>query len=399
MRRHSAVEMSGSGHASPVVSGGQVVKDRGARRCQRRITELLGAADIRINGDRPWDPRIHTEAFYPRVMSQGTLGLGEAYMDGWWDCPALDEFVHRALTADLDAEIRPWRDGLHVLWAKLVNLQTRERAFEVGEQHYDVGNDLYRRMLGKRLIYSCGYWKAADNLDDAQEAKLDLACRKLGLEPGMRVLDIGCGWGETARFMAERYGVEVTGVTISREQARFGQALCEGLPVDIRLQDYRDVDERFDRIVSIGMFEHVGYKNYPVFMDVARRLLADDGLMLLHTIGGLRSAARTDPWIERYIFPNSMLPSARQISDATEGRFVTEDWHNFGADYDRTLMAWHDNFRQHWPELEARYGERFRRMWEFYLLSCAASFRARRNQLWQIVLSPRGIPGGYRAPR
>ncbi len=391
MRRQVAtLDHGGHGPAWPVF---------GSRRVRERVEKLLGQAGIRVGGERPWDLRVHREAFFPRVLAEGSLGLGESYMDGWWDCDRLDLFFHRLLEARVDQQVRPLGRLLASLYGRVVNLQTRERARRVGEQHYDVGNDLYRRMLGRWLVYSCGYWRAADDLDGAQEAKLDLACRKLGLEPGMRVLDIGCGWGETARFMAERFGVEVTGVTISREQQRFARSLCEGLPVDIRLQDYRDVEGRFDRVISIGMFEHVGRKNYRLFMDTARRLLADDGLMLLHTIGGERSAHRTDPWIERYIFPNSMLPSARLLGEAIEGRFVIEDWHNFGADYDRTLMAWWENFERHWPELREHYGERFRRMWRYYLASCAASFRARRNQLWQLVLSPGGVAGGYRAPR
>jgi cyclopropane-fatty-acyl-phospholipid synthase len=249
------------------------------------------------------------------------------------------------------------------------------------------------------MIYSCGYWKDAATLDEAQEAKLDLVCRKLGLQPGMRVLDIGCGWGGTAQFAAERYGVSVVGVTVSAEQAAYARRLCEGLDVEIRLADYRTPDGTFDRVLSIGMFEHVGYKNYAEFMRVVRRRLADDGLFLLHTIGGNRSVKRSDPWTDRYIFPNSMLPSARQIAATIEGTFVLEDWHGFGPDYDRTLIEWHRNVERHWPELEAKYGERFRRMWTYFLLSSAGGFRARKNQLWQLVLSPHGVPGGYCAAR
>jgi len=254
-------------------------------------------------------------------------------------------------------------------------------------------------MLGKRLVYSCGYWNEAEDLDGAQEAKLDLVCRKLGLASGMHVLDIGCGWGEALRFAATHYGVSGVGITISEEQAQFARALCTGLPIEIRSQDYRDLNERFDRIWSIGMFEHVGLKNYRIYFEVVRQCLAADGLTLLHTIGGSRSTNHTDPWIEKYIFPNSMLPSAMQISAAHEGLFVMEDWHNFGADYDRTLMAWRRNFEHDWPLLRDRYDERFYRMWRFYLSASAASFRCRRNQLWQIVLSPEGVPNGYRALR
>jgi cyclopropane-fatty-acyl-phospholipid synthase len=288
-----------------------------------------------------------------------------------------------------------------VLWLAAVssNPQSTRRAFRIGRHHYDIGNELYERMLDRRMIYSCGYWREATDLDAAQEAKLDLVCRKLELAPGMRVLDIGCGWGGTARFMAERCGVEVVGITVSEEQVRVGRQVCQGLPVEIRLQDYRSVDESFDRVVSIGMFEHVGRRNYTTYMRQVRRCLKGDGLFLLHTIGGNRSVAANDPWIDRYIFPNSMLPSARQITQAAEGLFVLEDWHSFGADYDRTLVAWWSNLQARWPEIEDRYEPRFYRMWKYYLLSCAGSFRARSSQLWQIVLSPRGVAGGYRALR
>ena len=368
-------------------------------RSRARAEQLLAFAGVRIDGDRPWDIRVHDARLFARVMAEGTLGLGEAYMDGWWDCDRLDEFVRRVMAADLETHVVPWQDALRVLWARLVNLQRPGRAFVVGRRHYDLGNELFARMLDARMIYSCGYWADAETLDDAQEAKLDLVCRKLGLRPGMRLLDIGCGWGGTARFAAERYGVSVVGLTVSEEQAELACRLCEGLDVEIRLQDYRALEGTFHRALSIGMFEHVGVKNYRTFFAVVRRHIAEDGLFLLHTIGSNRSLRKNDPWTERYIFPNSMLPSARQIAAALEGLFVLEDWHGFGPDYDRTLMAWHANFERHWPELAGRYDERFHRMWRYFLLTSAGGFRARKNQLWQLVLSPRGVTGGYRAPR
>jgi cyclopropane-fatty-acyl-phospholipid synthase len=366
---------------------------------KRQVQRLLEPADVHLNGDRPWDIRIHNDAFYSRVLAHGSLGLGESFMDGWWEVPALDSFLFRVLRAQLDRHVRSFDDVWSVLRAKIVNLQKRRRAFAVGERHYDLGNDLYRAMLGKRMIYSCGYWKQAADLDSAQEAKLDLVCRKLGLRPGMRVLDIGCGWGEALKFAAERYGVHGVGVTVSAEQVELGHELCRGLPVEIRLQDYRDVDERFDRVFSIGMFEHVGVKNYRRYFETVRRCLVPDGLFLLHTIGANVSSVTTDPWIEKYIFPNSMLPSAQQIAAAVEQLFVLEDWHNFGADYERTLIAWRDNVERAWPTLGPHYDERFRRMWRYYLAASIGSFRSRQTQLWQLVLSPRGVAGGYVAPR
>ena len=366
---------------------------------QRRVSALLDEAGIQVGGRRPWDITIHDPRFAARVLAEGSLGLGESYMDGWWDVPSLDAFLVKLLDARLDERVHGTGEVWDAVKAKLINLQQGQRSFEVGRRHYDLGNDLYRAMLGQRLVYSCGYWATADNLDQAQEDKLDLICRKLALQPGMRILDIGCGWGEALKFAAERYGVSGVGVTISREQADFARELCAGLPVEIRLQDYRELDEPFDAILSVGMFEHVGVKNYRTYFEVARRCLAPHSRFLLHSIGTNISRDRTDPWIARYIFPNSMLPSAAQISTAMEGLFVLEDWHNFGTDYDRTLQAWRDNAEAAWERLDARYDERFRRMWRFYLAGSMATFRTRRSQLWQLLLSPEGVPGGLRVPR
>jgi len=370
-----------------------------AGRLAHKARDMLSLADVQIDGDRPWDLRVHDPRLFARVFAHGSLGLGEAYMDGWWDVPRLDQFLARVIAARLDRRLALPRKAARWALGHLVNLQSGRRAFRVGERHYDLGNDLFERMLDARMIYSCGYWKDADTLDRAQEAKLDLSCRKLGLQPGMKLLDIGCGWGGMARFAAERYGVSVVGITVSREQAEYARRLCEGFPVEIRVEDYRAHRGCYDRIVSIGMFEHVGHRNYRTYMKVARALMEPEGLFLLHSIGRNYSLTRTDPWIEKYIFPNSMVPSPRQITRAAERLFVIEDWHNFGADYDRTLMAWYENFAQAWPELSQRYDERFRRMWQFYLMASAASFRTRNNQLFQVLLSPRGVPGGYRAPR
>ncbi len=364
---------------------------------RNRVQQLLIPADIRLNGDRPWDIRVNDDRFFSRLLSGGSMAAGESYMAGWWDCPALDQFFDRVLRARIDKQLLSWRWLWAILIARLFNYQKTSRAFLIG-RHYDTGNQLFSRMLDRRMIYSCGYWEKASNLDEAQETKLELVCRKLQLQPGMRLLDIGCGWGGTARYAAERYGVEVVGITVSGEQAEVAKTLCRGLPVEIRLQDYRELNEKFDRIVSIGMFEHVGYQNYRPFMQIVRKNLKSDGLFLLHTIGGNCSVSRCDPWIEHYIFPNSMLPSAKQIATAMEGLFVLEDWHCFGQDYDRTLMAWHDNFEKAWPDLRHDYDEPFYRMWRYYLLLCAGAFRARSNQLWQLLLSPQGVRGGYRRP-
>lgn len=363
------------------------------------VRALLSQADLQINGKRRGDITINNPAFYSKVMASGSLGLGESYMDGWWDCNGLDIFFYKLLKARLYEKTLNWtRYIFPIAKAKLINLQSKSRAFEVGEKHYDAGNDLYRYMLDKRLVYTCAYWKNATTLDKAQEAKLDLVCKKVGLKKGMNVLDIGCGWGSFAKFAAERYNVRVTGITISREQVKLAREFCKGLPVKIRLQDYRDLNEKFDRIVSLGMFEHVGVKNYATYMTVVDNCLKNNGLFLLHTIGRNTSSYDSDPWITKYIFPNGMLPSPKQITAAAEGHFTLEDWHNFGADYDKTLMAWNANFVKNWSKINKDYSERFYRMWTYYLLSCAGSFRARDVQLWQIVFS-KGLLGGYHSTR
>lgn len=367
---------------------------------RRRVARYLSAAGVRLDGERPWDPQIHDDRVFGRIVAQGSLGLGESYVEGWWDCERLDELAHRVIRSGADLRILPSiADGLRLATAWFLNLQSVGRAAQVARRHYDLGNDLFLAMLDSRAIYSCGYWRHARTLDEAQEAKLELIARKLALEPGMRVLDVGCGWGGAARFFAERYRVEVVGVTISREQARFATELCRSLPVTIDLKDYRSIEGRYDRAYSIGMFEHVGWQNHRACLSAVHEHLDRDGLFLLHTIGALVSARHGDGWVGRYIFPNYLLPSAAQISAASEGLFVIEDWHNFGPDYDTTLLAWHRNFERAWPRLAARYREPFHRMWRYYLLTSAGGFRARRNQLWQIVLSPRGVAGGYQSTR
>lgn len=360
-------------------------------------------AGVRTDGDAPQDIRVRDPRLWDRLTAQGSLGLGESYMDGWWECEALDEMIHRLIRHRRSWKVeRPLSWCLRSLRASVFNLQRASRAFLVGEAHYDLGNDLYRKMLDERMIYSCGYWGAgASDIDQAQRDKLELVCRKIGLKPGMRVLDIGCGWGGFCRYAAEQHGVHCVGLTISREQAALARQACEGLPVEIRLEDYRRLDERFDRIVSIGMFEHVGPKNYRAFMEVAHRSLKPGGSVLLHTIGSNESYRVPDRFISRHIFPNGHLPSIAQIGAAIEGLFMAEDLHNFGPDYDLTLRCWNERVGAAWAELETdnpRYDERFQRMWRYYLLSCAGAFRSRKLQLWQWVLSTGEAEEAYRRP-
>ncbi len=370
-------------------------------RYKRLVEKLLSLADIEINGSNPWDIQVTNERFYKRAVTEVELGLGESYMDGWWDVEKLDEMIYRIIRADLQNKVKHnYKVALQLAGFWLINMQTRRRAFMIGEKHYDLGNNLFQCMLDKRMNYSCAYWKDALTLDEAQENKLELICRKLSLQPGMKVLDIGCGWGAFGKYAAEKYGVSVVGITVSKEQVALGRELCKDLSVEFRLQDYREVNEKFDRIVSVGMIEHVGFKNYRTYFEIAKRNLKNEGLLLLHTIGDIRSTNSTDAWTHKYIFPNGMLPSIAQLGKAIEGLFVMEDWHSFGAYYDKTLMAWYENFEANWKQLKSNYDERFYKMWKYFLLSSAGAFRARsKNQLWQIVLSQNGILGGYNSLR
>ncbi len=385
------------------------VKVLAHNRAEIWITELLAEAGIRVNpsAPHPWDLRVHDARFYRRVLADGSLGLGESYMEGWWDCEALDEavtrFVSKRLYARLPQSLGTWVEAIK---AKVLNMQDMRRAKSVAKIHYDLGNDFYADMLDSRMQYTCGYWRRAQNLEEAQEHKLDLICRKLNLQPGMSVLELGCGWGGLSRFMAERYGCKVRAYNISEQQVAFARERNQGLPVEICLQDYRLADGNYDRVVSVGLCEHIGHRNYGGFFGVIHRCLKPGGLALVHTIGGNESVTEIDAWLDKYIFPHAVLPSAAQLAAAIEGDFVLEDWHNLGPDYDKTLMAWQARFAENWHKHEKQYGdpseksgdnkesekgsEKFRRMWEYYLLACAGTFRARMNQLWQIVISKPG---------
>jgi len=374
--------------------------DAKTARTETFFINLFQRAGITLDGDEPWDIQVHDKRFFKRLLAGGSVALGDSYMDGWWDVDSLDEFFARVFNigAESDAN-RPTSLLLRTLYFRIFNTQAGRRAFHVGKRHYDAGNDIFEHMLDRQMAYSCGYWKDAEDLNAAQQAKLDMICRKLGLQAGMRLLDIGCGWGSLLKFAAERHGVECQGVTVSGEQVKLAKQRTEGLPVEVRLQDYRTLSGNFDAIASVGMAEHVGWKNYPEYMEVAHRCLKPGGLFVVQTIGSNRSVKETDPWIAKHIFPNSMMPSLAQLTRSAEPYFVVEDVQNFGADYDRTLMAWDSNFRAAWPELEEKYGQRFYRMWRYYLMSSAASFRTRRIQLWQLVLAKKPARKRYDAPR
>jgi cyclopropane-fatty-acyl-phospholipid synthase len=356
-----------------------------------RYSEFLKSIDVEINGNRPWDITVHNPDLYKSILFNGSLGFGESYMKGWFDCERLDLFFEKILKQGVSTEIQSIPLFLGRVKSKFRNLQSISRAFQVAEQHYDIGNDLFSLMLDKTMMYTCGYWaKDVSTLEESQLAKLDLVAKKLDLKPGMKVLDIGCGWGGAAKHFANNYGVNVVGITVSKEQIAYAKENSDNMDVDFRLMDYRDLDETFDAIYSIGMFEAVGYKNYREFFQIVRSCLKDDGAFLLHTIGGNESTTTTDPWVEKYIFPNGMMPSAEQITESSEGIFIFDDWHNIGPHYDKTLMCWYENFVNNYEKLKTKYDNEFYRMWTFWLLSSAANFRSRSLQLWQVLFSLEG---------
>ncbi|MCY9871072.1 cyclopropane fatty acyl phospholipid synthase [Vibrio barjaei] len=363
---------------------------------------MLSSADIKINGSRPWDIQVNDVAMFDRILADGSLGLGESYMEKMWECKDIAELINRILAFELDKHLD--LRAKMILGAKIGKDKIKKFFNPQGTTiskhnvafHYDIGNDLYRAMLDKRMTYTCGYWKNADNLDDAQEAKLDLICRKLGLKPGMRVLDIGCGWGSLMIYAAEKYGVVCDGLTLSEEQAKLGTQMVEEkqLPVNFILRDYRlyEPETKYDRVVSVGMLEHVGSPNYRDFFTCADKFLNQDGVFLFHSIGTFESTETNDPWIHKYIFPNGEIPSLAQLATAMEPEFNMEDLHNIGEDYDHTLCAWYRNFDKAWQQGDLNYNEKFYRMWKYYLLSCAGAFRCRELSVWQMVLTKVGTP-------
>jgi cyclopropane-fatty-acyl-phospholipid synthase len=357
------------------------------------LQSLLAAADVCIDGDRPWDIRLHDPGVWGEVRWRGSLGFGEAYVRGAWDCSALDQLFTRLLQVGGERRLAQGRSP--GLW--LAGLAGR-RSTRVARRHHDIHPEVYATMLDPRRLYSCGYWEQASSLEEAQEHKLRLICEKLQLAPGQRLLDIGCGWGGLAAFAAEHYGVEVVGITLSSQRLQYARSRWGHLPVRFELCDYRQLarlgEAPFHRLVSVGMFEHVGPGNARSFFRHAAQAMRDDGLFLLHTIGYRRCSLRTDRWIDSHVFPHGRLPAPRELAAALERDFLLQDWHNFGLDYARTLMAWHRNVEAAWPSLAGvvaagegmAAAERFRRYWRYYLLCFAGFFRSGQGQLWQLVL-------------
>jgi len=370
------------------------------------LKAISSAADIRFDGQRPWDLQVHDPGLFSDLLQRGSLALGEGYVAGLWDCDQLDELITRllqvranqplSLRAALTAALERARE-------QLLNPQSLARAFRVGRQHYDIDHRVYQATLDRRLVYSCGYWKGVSSLEDAQLQKLERICRKLQLQPGQRLLDVGCGWGSLAAHAAEHHGVRVTGITVSAAQYLWIREHYGQLPIEVELCDYRSLPAllsgRFDRIASVGMFEHVGPRNHETFFRCMRQLMDADGLLLLHTIGHGGRHGGTDPWIDAYVFPGGRLPSAVELCSASSPHLRLEDWENFGADYVRTLRAWWHNFQGRWPELQPQLGAGFYRFWRYYLLSCAGYFRSGQGQLWQLVMSRPESSRVYRSLR
>lgn len=374
--------------------------DNTQNKYRAKLERIINGSGIAFNGNNPWDIKVYNPDLYKRVFTQGSIGFGEAYMDNWWDCDQVDELIAKLISFRIKDRLGlTVGDFFDLAVAYISNEQSKNRAPESARKHYDIGNDLFKATLDKSMGYSCAYWKTATDIDQAQIDKYDLICRKLNLKAGQKVLDIGCGWGGLIKYMAEKYGVSAVGITPAYEQVALATERCKGLPIEIRLDEYRNLTGSYDHIVSLGMFEHVGYKNFRTYMEVARRCLKDDGLFLLHTIGANKSLTTGDPWLRKYGFPGHMHPSLKQVGKACEGIFVIEDVHNFGISYDKTLMAWYQNFAKNWSTISDKYDERFYRLWKYYLLSSAGSFRARNNQLWHFVLSPNGVAGGYNSVR
>jgi len=364
------------------------------------VTNLFSQAGIKLDGSNPWDIQLNNDRFYTSTL-RGSLGFGESYMKGDWDVDSMDALFRRIIRMNITESPLVLFNRLFLdIKSRLTNLQTRIGSLAIAETHYDLDHRLYELFLGPYNQYTCCFFNKAKTLEEAEVEKLEMICDKLDLREGDRVLDIGCGWGGFAKYAAETRGCRVTGISISKEQIAYSRRYTEGLPVDIINCDYRDLPERidasyFDKAVIIGMIEHVGYKNYRKLVNIVHRLIKDDGMFLLHTIGNSRRTTIVDPWIEKYIFRNSMAPAMSQLANAFEGLFVVQDWENYGHYYAPTLAAWQHNFETNWRQIEAietehRFDEKFRRMFNYYFLSCKAGFETDHINLWHIVMSKEG---------
>ena len=333
------------------------------------------------------------------VLLNPELKLGEAYMDGTFvvEQGSIADFFQLILSQDRMNKGPRWarpRARARHQWRRLQQHNPRRRAQRNVSHHYDLDARLYSLFLDSDRQYSCAYFESPTaTLDDAQLAKKrHLAAKLLLRDPGKRVLDIGSGWGGLALYLAQVASARVTGITLSREQLDIarGRAGEQGLDVEFRMQDYRDVTERYDRIVSVGMFEHVGVGFYPAFFRKSARMLADDGVMVLHSIGRSEGPSSTNPWISKYIFPGGYIPALSEVLPAIEraGLLVT-DIEILRLHYAETLKAWRERVLAHREQVERLYDARFVRMWEFYLAGAEMSFREQNLMVFQIQLAKR----------
>lgn len=331
-----------------------------------------------------------------RLPFSPSLALGEAYAAG--DLTISDGDIHEVLTRLIhstttipEMRLAKWTAFFQqwFLWQK-DGWRKSQSAHNI-HVHYDLGNAFYRLFLDEDMQYSCGYFRAADtDLDTAQRAKKAHIIKKLRLEHGANVLDIGCGWGGMAKTLASEYGAQVTGITLSQQQLEQASARLKdsNLPVEFALRDYRDEQGHYDRIVSVGMFEHVGKRQFPTYFQGVERLLAEDGIALIHTIGSTKASRGSDPFIAKYIFPGGYIPQLSEIMasiEATNLRVTDiEVWHDH---YAKTLRHWRQRFMAKRDEALAMFDERFCRLWEFYLAGCEATFSHKHNVVYQIQLT------------
>jgi cyclopropane-fatty-acyl-phospholipid synthase len=351
------------------------------------VAAVLRTAGIHLGGDQPWDVQVTDPRFYSSVLLRGSLGFGESYMRGWWHVEDLEEVAYRLSRAGLHWVARALPPHLVALAAaSFSNRQTRTDSVNLVDRHYNLGNDLFRGFLGRSMVYSCAYFDDTESLDRAQELKLDLICRRLGLKAGERLLDIGGGWGEFARHAALHYGCHVTSINIADEQIRHARERCAGLPVEIVKCDYRDLRGSFDKVAVIAMLTHVGHSNYRRFMTIVHDCLATGGRVLVETLGSRISKVNCEPWTNRYIFPGGVVPSLRQIDRAADGLLARTEVTEFGHHYVPTLRSWNANLHASWPQLAGRYPETTRLMLGYFFLTVAGAFRAGHLKYWHVQL-------------
>jgi cyclopropane-fatty-acyl-phospholipid synthase len=343
---------------------------------------------------------IHNKSMFDKIAYNGALGFAESYMDGDWDTDNMELILYTLMLKEVEIENQIKSQPMQAMYSFFssifststnTSLNTIESSKDNISHHYDIGNDLYKIMLDKRMQYTCAYFhKENMSLEEAQLAKMELIAKKLDLKSGMSVVDIGCGFGGMAYHLASKYGVRVTGVTLSAEQQTFANNNFGHPNVKIILKDYRHLDSTdgdngmFDRVYSIGMFEHVGRKNYSEYYDKCYSILKPNGIMLLHTIGRTYSDKFVpNPFVEKYIFPGGELPRLKDLTGKFIDKWHLEDMQNLGLSYAKTLRCWRNNIGN-WKDLD-RYSNRFRKMWNFYLLSFPVRFEARDICLWQLV--------------